>query len=309
MSAAQVDVVVVSFNRRELLSKCCESIAEIDEVAHLVVVDNASTDGSAEMMRQRFPEASLICNDRNLGFGRAVNLGAAAGNAPLLLLLNSDAELRPGAYVALRSALRSDPETAGVGPHISDEQGRTELSVGRTLSLTNETWFKILGSAHEAGIPLLHGLVERRYGRPRRTPSLSAACLLLRRDAFKQVDGLDERFFLYAEDVDLCHRLTQAGWRLRYVPEAQVLHRRGASAAVQPLLTERWYRASQIAFYDKHRSRMALACLRAYLRVRYALVSRFGDRQRRMRARAVDEWLRGVPETPEATVSDTASQR
>ena len=306
MSAVQVDVVVVSFNRREVLSKCCKSVADLGGCAHLVVVDNGSVDGSSAMIREQFPNASLICNDSNLGFGRAVNLGAAAGSAPLLLLLNSDAELLPGAYAALVAALRADPKAAGVGPHISDDHGHTELSVGRTLSLSNEAWFKLLGSAHEAGIPVLHGLVERRYARAGRTPSLSAACLLLRRDAFTQVGGLDERFFLYAEDVDLCRRLGQAGWYLRYAPEARVRHRRGASASVQPLLTERWYRASQIDFYDKHRSRAALICLRAYLRLRYALSSRFGDRQRRMRARAVNDWLRG---RPEATVVDAASDR
>ena len=133
---------------------------------------------------------------------------------------------------------------------------------------------------------------------------MSAACLLLRREAFDQLGGLDERFFLYAEDVDLCRRLARAGWHLRYVPEARVQHRRGASAAVQPSLTERWYRASQIGFYDKHRSRIALASLRMYLRVRYALMSRFGDRTQRMRARDVADWLRSGPE---ATAADAAS--
>ncbi len=304
MSVTQVDVVVVSFNCRELLAKCCESIAELGAQANLIVVDNASEDGSAEMVRERFPQASLIASDRNLGFGRAVNRGATTGRAALLLLLNSDAELLPGAYAALAAALLDDPDAAGAGPRLTDEHGRTELSVGRTLSLSNEAWFKILGSAHDAGLPMLHGLVERRYGRARKTRSLSAACLLLRREAFDQLGGLDERFFLYAEDVDLCRRLARAGWHLRYVPEARVQHRRGASAAVQPSLTERWYRASQIGFYDKHRSRIALASLRMYLRVRYALMSRFGDRTQRMRARDVADWLRSGPE---ATAADAAS--
>ena len=304
MSATQVDVVVVSFNRRKLLAKCCDSIAELGPRAHLIVVDNASEDGSAKMVRERFPQASLIASDRNLGFGRAVNRGAATGNAALLLLLNSDAELLPGAYASLAAALRADSDAAAAGPRLTDQQGRTELSVGRTLSLANEAWFKILGSAHDAGFPMLHGLIERRYGQARKTRSLSAACLLLRREAFDLLGGLDERFFLYAEDIDLCRRLARAGWHLRYVPEARVQHRRGASAAVQPLQTERWYRASQIAFYDKHRSRVALASLRMYLHIRYALMSRFGDRKRRMRARAVADWLRGEPAP---TAADTAS--
>ena len=303
MSAAQVDVVVVSFNRRELLAKCCESVAVLGAKAHLIVVDNASEDGSVEMVRQRFPEASLISNDRNLGFSRAVNRGAGAGNASLLLLLNSDAELLPGAYAALTAALCNDSRTAGVGPHMTDQNGRTELSVGRTLNLSNETWFKCLGAAYEARLPLLQGFVELCYTRSRRTPSLSAACLLLRREAFDQLGGLDERFFLYAEDVDLCRRLVRAGWHLRYIPEAQVRHHRGASAAELPFMTERWYRNSQIAFYDKHRSRIALTCLRTYLRTRYGLMSRFGNKHYRAQARAVADSLRVAPQT---TASDVA---
>ncbi|HJO03956.1 MAG TPA: glycosyltransferase family 2 protein [Acidobacteriota bacterium] len=305
MSDARVDVVVVSFNRRELLARCCESVAALGEQVHLIVVDNASEDGSADMVQQRFPEASLIRSQRNLGFGGAANRGAAAGNAELLLFLNSDAQLLEGGYEALASALLSNSKTAAVGPHLADEHGRTELSVGRTLSLSNEAWFKILGSAYEARLPLLHGIVDRRYERARQTRSLSAACLLLRREAFDQLGGFDERFFLYAEDVDLCLRLVRAGWHLRYVSEARVRHRRGASAAVRPLMTEHWYRRSQIAFYEKHRSRLALTCLRVYLRVRYALLSRFGDSDRRQRAQAVADSLRGAPDaTPSVTTGD-----
>ncbi len=297
MNVGQVDVVVVSFNCRDLLATCCESVAALGARANLIVVDNASADGSAEMVRTRFPDAVLISSDRNLGFGAAINRGAAHGTAAEVLLLNSDAELCPGAYAALSAVLQNDPKTAGVGPHITDERGRTELTAGRTLSLLNETWFKMLGSAYETGVPLLRTLVARSYARPRVTLSLSAACLLLRREAFDQVGGFDERFFLYAEDVDLCRRLLQSGWQLRYVPAARVQHRRGASAAVEPL-TERWYRASQIAFYDKHRSRIALACLRAYLRLRYALMSRLGDAARRARGREVTSWLRSASVTP-----------
>ncbi len=296
MNDVQVDVVVVSFNRRELLGRCCESVAALGTRAHLIVIDNASTDGSAEMIGERFPEASLIRNSNNLGFGTAINRAAARGRAPHLLLVNSDAELCTGAYTTLAATLDADPEAGAAGPHITDERGRTELTVGRTLSLLNETWFKTLGSAYEAGVPLLHRFVSRRYARPRVTPSLSAACLLLRREAFDAVGGFDERFFLYAEDVDLCRRLVSAGWRLRYVPGARVRHTRGASATLEPL-TERWYRTSQIAFYGKHRSRVALGCLRTYLRLRYALMSLFGDAPHRARGREIAASLRRTPAT------------
>lgn len=246
------DVVLVSYERRDLLLRCCASVRMHAPQANLIVVDNASSDGSAAAVTRECPAARVISLPRNLGFATAANRGAAAGSAPWILLLNPDAELTPEALPALGRALEANGRCAAAGPRIRGEQGELELSVGRTLSPANDAMFKLL--ERWRGKALLAACLERRYRRSRAVTSLSGACMLVRRSAWEQVGGMDEGFFLYAEDVDLCLRLRAAGWRLRYVAEAEIRHRRGAAASLDPTATLSHYRDSQRRFYAKHRS-------------------------------------------------------
>lgn len=281
-----VDIVVVSYRRPDLLLRCCATVRAADHPTRLVVVDNDSGDAGAEAVRAEFPEAVVLENPRNLGFAAAVNIGAAVGEAPWVLLLNNDAELRPGALGALLEALRADPGAAGAGPRILHAEGHLELSVGRTMSPWNEARFKALEWLYADGRGPAAGHVRRRYRHRRRARSLTAACLLLRRRAWRQVGGMDEDFFLYAEDVDLCRRLTDRGWHLLYVPEAVVTHLRGASSDVDPVAAESAYRRSQLRLYDKHHGRLARELLRLYLGLRYGLgwlLARGPVRERRRR--------------------------
>ncbi len=264
-----VDVVVVSYNARAALLACCRSVRALPG-ARLIVVDNASTDGSADAVAALGADVTVLRRAHNEGFGAAANRGVAAGDAAEVLLLNSDATIDAAALEALRAALAHDPAAAAAGPRLRDANGRLELSIGRRLTPCNEAAFKLL-EAGRRRCPPLERWLERRYGRPRAVASLSAACLLVRRAAFTGVGGFDERFFLYAEDVDLCLRLRRAGWRLLYVPEAEVRHLRGVSARSRPGAVDLAYRRSQLAFYDKHRGAAARLTLRAWLAARYAL--------------------------------------
>lgn len=266
----RLDVVVVSYNQRRRLLACLASVRAFAPAARLVVVDNDSADDSAAAARQQHPEAVVLEMENNLGFATGVNRGVAAGCAPLILLLNSDARLRPGALEALSAALDGG-NVGAAGPRLLDAEGSVELSLGRTLSPWNEAWFKLLGLLYRSGRGPLASPVTRYYSKSRSTRSLSAACVLLRRDAFELVGGFDERFFLYAEDVDLCRRLRRAGWELKYVPDALVEHDRGASRAVDPGASAIHYRRSQIAFYRKHQGTLAAGALRFYLAFRFAI--------------------------------------
>lgn len=268
--APRFDVVVVSYNQRRRLLACLASVRALAPAARLVVVDNDSADDSAAAARRQHPEAVVLEMNGNLGFAAGVNRGVAAGRAPLILLLNSDARLQPGALDALSAALEND-NVGAAGPRLLNPEGAVELSLGRTLSPWNEAWFKLLGLLYRSGRGPLAGQVARYYAKPRSTRSLSAACVLLSRDAFEQVGGFDERFFLYAEDVDLCRRLRRAGWELRYVPEALVEHDRGASRSVDPGASAIHYRRSQMAFYRKHNGTLAAGALRLYLAFRFAV--------------------------------------
>lgn len=249
-----IDAVIVSFERRDLLLRCCASLRTHAPDARMIVVDNASADGSAEAVAKAYPTAAVIPMGSNAGFAAASNRGAAHGMAPWILLLNPDAELTAGALPALLAALEADPGAAAAGPRIRGEDGELELSVGRTMSLCNDAMFKLLESLR--GKRLLRGLLERRYRSSRAVASLSGACMLLRRAAWEELGGMDEGFFLYAEDVDLCLRLRNAGWRLRFVAAAEIRHLRGAATGLDRATTAAHYWSSQQRFYSKHRTRL-----------------------------------------------------
>ena len=286
-----IDVVIVSFNRVDLLASCLASLQSSPAELRVVVVDNASSDGSAELVVSRYPETKLLQNDTNVGFAAAVNRGVASGDAPLILLLNSDATIDAPGLDALQHALDQAPRIAAVGPRILGEDGEVELSTGRTMSLWNEACFKVVGDMGGANGWLFGRRLQREYAADHDTPSLTAACLLVRREAYEEVDGLDERFFLYAEDVDLCRRLRQSGWRLRYVAGATARHLRGGSGNSDPGPTALAYRASQVAFYAKHRGFVSRALLRVYLEIRYGIGRLLG----RVNDRTIWAWLRGGP--------------
>jgi GT2 family glycosyltransferase len=269
-STATCDIVVVSYNQRERLLAGLASAQAADPNLRLIVVDNASGDGSAAAVREAFPRADLLALDDNVGFAAAVNRGAALGTAPHILLLNNDARLTPEALERLTRAL-DDADAVAAGPRLLGAGGAVELSLDRTLSPWNEARFKILEFFYRSGRGLAAGRVDRKMARSRQVRSLSGACILLERDAFEEVGGCDERFFLYAEDVDLCLRLRQKGGKLLYVADAVVEHDRGASSATDPAAAALHYRRSQLAFYRKHRGVLATRGLRFYLAVRFAI--------------------------------------
>lgn len=285
----RVDVVIVSYNQRERLLECLESVRSLSEDTHVIVVDNASSDGSVDAARQHFPEIDLLALDANVGFATGVNRGAARGDAPYILLLNNDARLRAGAIDKLRAGLERD-RVAAVGPQLLDSAGQVELSLGRTLSPWNEAKFRLLEALYRDGRGPLSGAVRRRHARSREVRSLSGACILLRRGAFEQVGCFDERFFLYAEDVDLCRRLRLAGYRLWYVADALVEHTRGASSSVDPAASALAYRRSQLAFYRKHHGALAAGALRLYLALRFAFKRVFGRGEERELAATMLRW-------------------
>lgn len=228
----KVAVAVVSYNTRDLLLRCLDSLAADVESgrATVSVVDNGSVDGSVEAVGARAPWAHVIDSGANLGFGPAVNLVANRSGSEWLLAANADIELEPGALDALLAA-GVDSSVGCVAPQLVLPGGWTEHSVHPfpTVPLT---------LAFNLGLHRLSGRFGERMcldgawdpGRPRDVPWAIGACLLMRRAAFQQAGGFDERQWMYAEDVDLQWRLGRLGWRTRYAPEARVHHESGAAA-------------------------------------------------------------------------------
>jgi hypothetical protein len=264
-----LSIVIVSFNTRDDLLQCLASLASTppSTLHEIVVVDNASTDGSAGAVRERWPAVRLIARPANAGFARANNVGIRASSGELVLLLNSDTIVPPGAVDTLVDRLRAHPDAAAAGPRLIDAAGQVELSFGPMISPLGEAKQKVVMTLHQRGVGLVTRWVERATARERFVDWVSGAALLVYRADAEAVGLLDERYFLYTEDVDFCAAIRARGRRVLFTPAATITHLRGRSRATAPRAMNAAYRRSQIAFYEKHHPRWA-PVLRAYLRAR-----------------------------------------
>jgi GT2 family glycosyltransferase len=263
-------IVIVSFNARDDLSRCLDSVrAAPPAIDHdIVVVDNASTDGSAEVAFAH-PGVRLIALPDNRGFSAANNVGIRATRGELILLLNSDTIVPRGAIDGLVAALRGSPDAAAAGPRLVDEAGRPELSFGDMVGPLAEWRQKRLLAAAARGHRGALARIEARTSVARQPDWVSGACLLVQRVDAEAVGLLDERYFMYLEDVDFCAALRRRGRRILFVPGVTVTHLRGRSRQAAPAATQQAYRASHRAFYAKHHPRWASA-LELYLRLKGA---------------------------------------
>lgn len=259
----EVSIIIVSWNTRTLLGECLESVSRGTAASNveIIVVDNGSTDGSQDLVRQRFLHAHLITNVSNVGFARAVNQGAAASGGRYLLLLNSDAQLMPSTLPLLVDLAATHPRAAVVGPRVCHPDGSFQTSHARFPTL----WQEAL---------VLSGLGRLYCGAwyPSRGPDadphplvvdyVSGACMLVRRDAWLEAGGLDEGYFMYAEEVDLCYAVRLKGWQVWYHPEARAIHVGGASSGQQPSHSEAELYRSRVRFFRKHYGRRKAAVLK-----------------------------------------------
>ena len=258
---SQLSIVIVSFNARTDLLNCLASLAQAPpslpiDACEIIVVDNASTDGSAEAAEQ-MPGVRVIRMGRNAGFAAANNAGIRAGRGDLVLLLNSDTLVPRGALDRLVERLAETPGAAIAGPRLVDAGGRPELSFGRMISPLNELRQKRRTRAW----------IETETAREQIVDWVSGACLLVRRADAEAAGLLDERFFLYTEDVDFCHAVRQLGRKVLFTPVATITHLRGRSRATAPEASRKAYRQSQMAFYRKHHP-VFVPFLQLYLRLK-----------------------------------------
>lgn len=281
-----VTIAIVSYNVASLLEACLRSVqaaaGELGEPVAVIVVDNASPDGSAALVRERFPRVQVIENAENRGFGAACNQ-ALAQASELLLCLNPDTILEPGALPALVARLRATPRAAIVGPRLRFPDGRPQPVRRRFPALstllvesTPLEWRlgfrQLMAHYHCADLPEVAMPVDW----------LSGACLLARAAALREVGGFDPVFFLYFEETDLCRRLGAHGWQIWYEPAALVTHYHSQSAGQNVMARDRIYHASKqryVARYWGTTVGRALAATHALLfAAEAALQYRRGDR-------------------------------
>ena len=256
-------IVIVSHNTRRDLENCLQSLHDRPpQVTHeIVVVDNASRDGSVDAVRSRWPRVRVIALSSNVGFAAANNQGIRATNSELILLLNSDTIVPDGSLDHLIAALQKLPGASIVGPKIVDGEGRPELSYGRMMTPLSELRQKLL--LRHASPARLSALTSE----TRRVDWVTAACLLVRRRDAEAAGLLDERYFMYCEDVDFCAAVRANGGAVYFTPVTQIVHLRGRSWGARSSATAETYGRSQLAFYRKHHPGW-VPLLRLYLGLR-----------------------------------------
>ena len=261
-----VSVIIVNWNTRVLVVECINSVlrtaGRLD--LEIIVVDNASTDGSVAAVRRQFPSVTVIANSRNVGFACANNQGAVASHGRHLLLLNSDARLMPNALQSLVTTLEARPTVGLVGAQLRNADGSFQASHSSFPGLRQE--FLILSSLGRR----LYGQSYPSFGPgdsqgPVVADYVEGACMLVRREAYQTVGGLDEAYFMYAEDVELCYALKNCGWQVCYQPAALVVHLGGASSQNRRTERESDLYCSRVRFFQRHYGTAAAYALTAQI--------------------------------------------
>lgn len=252
-----LSVVVVSWNTRDLLIPCLAAIGPgaAPYTVETILVDNASSDGSVEMVRERFPEVRVIANAENRGFTRANNQALAIARGRFLLLLNPDTEARPGSLATLARYLEEHSEVGACGPRLIFPDGRLQPNGRRLPSFWRE--FLAASGLRRLNPAAFESRLEwgrKDFSRTVEVEEVSGACLMTRREVVEQVGTLDERLFMFYEEIDWCARMKAAGWKIAYVAEAEVVHHMAQSVNKAGFAVFRSFYESQYRYYRKHAS-------------------------------------------------------
>jgi len=250
-----ISIVIVNWNTRELLAKCLESIYAYPPPGafEIIIVDNASTDGSAQMVRERFPRERLIQNTKNVGFARANNQGIRESSGRYALLLNPDTEVLPGALQTLMTFIEEHPRVGAVGPMVLNPDMTFQTSCDPLPTLRREFWRLMLLDRFWTRSVYREETWDPTVAHP--VEVIQGNCLLIRREALTDVGWLDESFFMYTEEVDFCYRLLKGGWSLYWVPMARIIHYGGQSTrqVAKEMFLE--LQRSKVLFFRKTRGK------------------------------------------------------
>jgi len=256
MSAPDLSICIVNWNTRTDLERSLASLrnADVEISVEVIVLDNASQDGSPEMVRQRFSSVILLESRENLGFARGYNRAAARAGGRHLLILNPDTVVHRGALEALVGFLDSHPEAGAVGPRLLNSDGSLQFSCRRFPSplaaiFRNTLLGRLAGRDRFTRAYLM---ADWDHQTLREVDWVSGAAVCIRQQAWKELGGFDEHFFMYAEDMDWCLRAHRLGWRIYYLPEAVITHHIGRSSDQRMVAMVVQFHRSMARFYRKH---------------------------------------------------------
>ncbi len=255
----KLSIIIVNWNVGEDLLRCLESIKENlpCEKFEMIVIDNGSTDGTVKVVRKKFPEVVMVANDENRGFAVANNQGIKIAKGQYILLLNPDTIVHDGALDRLTGFMDDNPDIGACGPKLLNEDGTTQRSVRRfptfRAALYRHTIFSLAGLFRGQYHKWL--MKDFAYDTQKDVDQLMGSALLIRRSVIDQVGKMDEIFFMYYEEVDLCYRIKKAGWRIVFMPEAVITHLAGRSAAQIPVAKRIMMLTSLLTFFRKRYGR------------------------------------------------------
>ena len=237
-TAPLLSVIIVSVNTGKWIQLCLESLQKqsIFESLEVVVVDNGSSDGSAETLRRKFPGVKLLRLDKTVGFGKANNIGARHSCAPILLFLNPDTTLCEDSLSPILARFEENPRCGVAGGLVVDDRGKLERSVGSLPSVFSMGLGRFLRYLPPAR-PILGRFSHQHwvgYDRPHRVNWVTGAYLWIRREVFSKAGGFDEALFMYCEDVDLCYRVRKLGFDVWFFPDVPIVHFGGKAPVPRP---------------------------------------------------------------------------
>lgn len=286
-----LSIIIVSWNTAELLTKCLEAVFTYppDCTFEVLVVDNASSDSTVQTVKNQFSQVKLIQNQENIGFAPANNQAIRQSSGRYVLLLNPDTEVKPHALERLVQYLETHATVGAVGPLTLNPDGTLQTSCYPRPTLFREFWRLFhLDDLYPYGS---YRMSAWNHNEPRQTDALLGACLLVRRQILNEVGLLDEDYFIFSEEIDLCYRIQKAGWTLFWVPQAQIIHYGGQST--KQVASEMFLRLyeGKVIYFQKHYSWLTvqgyklvllMASLLRFLFSPLALLKKSPQRQRQL---------------------------
>lgn len=261
----KLTISIVNYNGGEYLLSCLESLKNVSKKLEfdVFVVDNASTDGSLESAKNKFPNVNYISNKENLGFGKAHNIVLKKSRTPYLLILNPDCEVFPGTLEYLIDYLDKNPDVGVCSPKIEKADGSLDLASHRGFPTPWASFLYFVLNNDR-----LYHLTDRDFNKTQEVDSIVGAFMLIRKSVLDKIGYFDEDYFLYGEDLDLCFRIKKAGFKVMYVPEVKIKHVKGISSGIKKhsqqdssadtqtknLALDNFYSTMKL-FYKKHYSK------------------------------------------------------
>lgn len=272
MRPCRLSVIVVCYRNPQLTLECLGSLRSFSPSCsnEIICVDNGSGDDIGSLIARDFPDVRFIQAGCNSGFSRACNLGIKNSRGEYVMILNNDTKITGPVFDRMVGFMDAHPKAGAVGPRHADGGGRFQISYGRYPTIATEIKLKAMNRRMSGGDPWIARRLEKFCSESRRVDWLSGSCLLLRRAALRESGLMDESFFMYFEDVDICKRVAGKGWGIYYLPEASIVHYHGRSVKENSDRCSFEYRRSQIIYAGKYHGIKGEIFMRSFLLLKFA---------------------------------------